>query len=334
MNLPLRPLGSSGLSVSAAGLGCARLGGTAERFDEKESLWILARAREAGINFFDTADIYAQGHSERLLGRAFAGCRDRVVLASKGGYMFSSAAGFVARFKPLLRKLLKFRPGLASAVRKARGGQMRQDFSPAHLTAAVEASLRRLGTDYLDLYQLHSPPAEVLREGAIFTTLGMLKTAGKIRSYGVSCLFAEDAALCLAAGVSALQIEASVAKPAAFLSALPATNQAGVATIVRQPFGSGLLLRSPDSWTADDFGGDPGALDAARARLAALRSLGDPTDWTLRYLLRRPDVTTVLFATTRREHLEKNLRILAAPPLTSEETALIDRVLSPSASDV
>ena len=105
MSLDLRPLGRSGISISAAGFGCARLGGTVERFDEKESLQVLGRAFDAGINFFDTADIYAQGNSERLLAKAFAGKRDRVILASKGGYVFSSAAGFVSKLKPLLRKL-------------------------------------------------------------------------------------------------------------------------------------------------------------------------------------------------------------------------------------
>src|SRR4051812_21278812 len=155
-----RSLGSTGLRVSEIGFGTWGLGGAANGAmaygptSDAESLRALQAALDQGINFFDTADLYGYGHSEQLLGKAFAGVRDRVVIASKGGMV---------------------------------DGSGKQDFRPAYLRAALERSLARLGTDYVDLYQLHSPPADLLvRDGSIVAELQKLKGEGKIRAYGLS----------------------------------------------------------------------------------------------------------------------------------------------------
>ena len=135
-----RILGKSGLEVSALGMGCWAIGGVFWRdgkpigwgeVDDAESIRAIRRARELGVTFFDTADIYGTGHSEILLGRALAGERNQVVIATK------------------------FRNGFEEGKRKAYG----HDVSPQFIRAACDASLRRLGTDYIDLYQLH--PSEV-----------------------------------------------------------------------------------------------------------------------------------------------------------------------------
>lgn len=315
----------SGLKVSRAAFGCARIGGTVERFDKREAVAVLNRAFEAGINFFDTADIYAQGNSEKLLGETFRSRRGGVILATKGGYVFSTAASFLSKFKPLIRKLMKLRPGLAKMANKARGSQIRQDFSREHLSKALDASLQRLGTDYVDLYQLHSPSAAVLNDGSVFATLESFRKAGKIRAFGVSILEQEHGFQCLNA--DALQIEAHFLKPAAVRGIVPAASAAHVATIARQPFGSGLLTRTPDLWTTDDFGGDAARLDAARTRIRRIAALGDPSELALRYLLHHSGFSAVLFATTRMSNLEKNLRALGAPPLSEADVKHLDSII-------
>jgi aryl-alcohol dehydrogenase-like predicted oxidoreductase len=153
-----RKLGRSGLSVSEVGFGAWGIGGNKDGAiaygptDEAQSLDALAAAREAGINFYDTADLYGYGESERLIGKAFAGCRDQVLIASKVGML--DATG-------------------------------KQDFSPARIEKALDATLQRLQTDYLDLYQLHSPPLAALT-GELLRALEKLRSKGKVRALGIS----------------------------------------------------------------------------------------------------------------------------------------------------
>jgi len=153
-----RPLGRSGLSVSAIGFGAWGIGGNKDGAvaygptDEAQSLDALSAAYDAGINFYDTADLYGNGESERLIGRAFFGRRDKVVIASKVGML--DPAG-------------------------------KQDFTPARIEKALDASLARLQTDYIDLYQLHSPPLDPFPKEAL-TVLDKAKAKGKIRGIGIS----------------------------------------------------------------------------------------------------------------------------------------------------
>jgi aryl-alcohol dehydrogenase-like predicted oxidoreductase len=146
-----RKLGNSGLHVSAVGIGCNNFGG---RVDEAGTREVVAAALDAGINFFDTADVYGERRSEVLLGKALAGRRDQAVIATK----FAMPTG----------------PGLQD-----KGG------SRHYIMRAVEASLERLGTDYIDLYQMHAPdPSTPIDE-----TLGALSDlvhAGKVRYIGHS----------------------------------------------------------------------------------------------------------------------------------------------------
>ena len=315
----------SGLKISRAAFGCARLGGTVERFDKREATAVLNRAFDSGINVFDTADIYAQGNSEKLIGETFRNRRDQVILATKGGYVFSTAASFLSKLKPLIRKLMKLRPGLARMAKKARGSQMRQDFSREHLINALDASLRRLGTDYVDIYQLHSPPADVLEDGSVFEILESLRKAGKIRAFGVSILEPEHGFKCM--GADALQIEAHFMKPEAIRGIVPAAAIKNVGTFARQPFGSGLLTRSPETWTTDDFGGKLERLELARTRVRKISALGDPCELALRYLLHHSGFSAVLFATTRLANLEKNLRILEMPPLSESDVKQLESII-------
>jgi aryl-alcohol dehydrogenase-like predicted oxidoreductase len=162
-----RILGRSGIEVSSLGLGCWAVGGP-WKFDASEAGWGTVDDRESvaaiqagmalGVNFFDTAANYGAGHSERILGRAIAGKRDQVVIATKFGY-----GVFEDR-------------GLVSGV----------DASPAAIRASLEASLKRLGTEYIDLFQLHVGDYPLERVPETLETLDSLVTEGKVRAYGWS----------------------------------------------------------------------------------------------------------------------------------------------------
>lgn len=160
--MKVRKLGTTGLEVSEIGFGTWGIGGDSKSSisygptDDQESKKALLRAFDLGINFYDTADLYGCGHSEILLGQVYKGFRKKVILASKVGPY----------------------PLLPSASEK---------FRPQHIRKSLEASLRRLQTDYLDLYQLHDPPVGLLqREKGFLEALQSLKKEGKIRAFGIS----------------------------------------------------------------------------------------------------------------------------------------------------
>jgi aryl-alcohol dehydrogenase-like predicted oxidoreductase len=164
-----------GIEVSAMGLGCWAIGGPFMmdgkpdgwgNVDDAESIRAIHRALDLGVNFFDTADAYGTGHSERVLAKALAGRRDHVLIATKFGFTYNEA-------------------------RKELTGT---NISPEYIRWACEQSLTRLNTDYIDLYQLHcgASPGEV---EAILDTLDKLVSEGKIRAYGWSTDDAKDAAL-------------------------------------------------------------------------------------------------------------------------------------------
>jgi aryl-alcohol dehydrogenase-like predicted oxidoreductase len=166
-----RRLGRSGIEVSALGLGTNGIGGVywdpgfnADSpvgygpIDEREAIRAIQKAVNLGINFFDSADEYGCGQSERLLGKALAGKRVSVVIATKFGYTFDEAE------------------------RRVTG----TDSSPTYVRRACEASLHRLNTDYIDLYQLHLRDLEIDRAAEVRDTLEDLVKSGKIRYYGWS----------------------------------------------------------------------------------------------------------------------------------------------------
>lgn len=305
----------SDVTINKAVFGTSRIGGTIERYNKRESIGILRSALDAGIRTFDTADIYAQGNSEHLLAEAFRGQRDRVVIATKGGYVLNAKAKILAKVKPFIRPFMKFKPGLTKCANRARGAQMTRDFSRAYLTGAVESSLRRLKTDTIDIYQLHSPTAADLDGSDAFDTLAELKQAGKIRSYGVSLLSLDDLQLCTGKGVSMIQIKADLWNPSSHAAAhqLAATDR--ILLVARQVFGGGILSSHPDSLTAADFGDNPEALKRARHFFEVVTGKLDPHEAILRYFHHHAPFGAFLFATTRQERLQQNLSRLSARPL-------------------
>src|SRR5881397_2467404 len=154
-----RRLGNSGLEVSAVGLGCMGMSqsyGTPEERDERESIATIHRAIELGVTFFDTAEAYGPFSNEKLLARALEGKRDRVVIATKFGFTFDENGGIIG-----------------------------MDSRPEHIREAVEGSLRRLQTDYIDLlYQHRVDPAVPVED--VVGAMSALVRAGKVRYLGLS----------------------------------------------------------------------------------------------------------------------------------------------------
>ncbi len=211
-----RPLGSTGLQVSEIGFGAWAIGGNQYGnsygpVEDEESLRAIAQAVDAGCNFFDTADCYGHGHSEELLGQALRGRRRDVILATKGGSDFYHQPP-------------------------------RLNFSEAHLNLAVEQSLKRLKTDFLDLYQLHNPPFSLIEGGRIFEPLEKLKEQGKIRFYGISIHDPQEGLLAMKIGKpSTLQVTYNVLRRVAAEELFPRAVASGVGIIAREPLANGFL---------------------------------------------------------------------------------------------
>jgi aryl-alcohol dehydrogenase-like predicted oxidoreductase len=241
--MELRPFGATNLQVSTYGLGCARIGGIFQATPESY-LELIAAAVDHGINFFDTADMYSQGESESLLGRGLQRRRHKVVIASKAGYTLPAQRKLASAVKPLLRPLIRKlglkREKLAAAV----GGRPSQDFSPSHLRRAVEGSLKRLRTDHLDVFQLHSPDAAAIERQEWRPAVEELQKAGKIRCFGIACDTVEDALIALRQpGVASVQVTINLLARKAAEAVAPVARAKGMAVIAREVLANGLLIK-------------------------------------------------------------------------------------------
>jgi aryl-alcohol dehydrogenase-like predicted oxidoreductase len=269
--MQVRTFGATGLRVSELGLGCARIGGIFKS-DPRDFIDLLSAARHHGINFFDTADMYSQGESEVLLGRAFRRCRHQVIIASKVGYCLPTQRRLIARVKPLVRPLIRLlrikRERLPAAVR----GALSQNFSAPYIRSAVEASLRRLRTDHLDLLQLHSPPAEVVERGDWLEALEALKRAGKLRFYGISCdtLKAARAALGFPT-ISSIQVVVSLLEQTYAREVVPQAQRQNVAVIARECLANGQLVKAEHELDLKGYCDSPEREAARRAELSCYR---------------------------------------------------------------
>ena len=201
--------------ISRLGLGCSRIGSFNNPLPDRDALRLVQSALDMGVRVLDTSNVYGQGDSERVIGRALKGRRDDAFVVTKCGMSFSPRMYLLLPLKPLLRPLL--RPllarrsgggGAASGVATAqRTAALRRSFAPAALTASLEGSLRRLGLEDVDALLLHSPDAAALADPAIAATLARLKQAGRVRHFGVSCDDADSLHAALAMpGLTMLQL--------------------------------------------------------------------------------------------------------------------------------
>jgi aryl-alcohol dehydrogenase-like predicted oxidoreductase len=162
----------NGVRVSVLGIGCGRVGSISNPVPTREIEATLELAVEAGVNLFDTADIYGQGDSERTLGRLLRRHGDSVFVITKVGGRHSRYAGMARLAKPLLRTIVRSRPSAGDAIVAARTATVAHDFILSDLSRAIEASRRRLGLDELHGLLLHSPSADTLRKPEIHDFLG------------------------------------------------------------------------------------------------------------------------------------------------------------------
>lgn len=310
MTMDQRTVGNTDLRVSALGFGCAPV---ASRATAAESGTALRMALDHGITLFDTADMYGVGGSERVLGRVLRerpGGRDGVVISTKCGYTFSSKLRAVAWMKPLLRPLVRRFKAVKSSAAAVMTSQRSQSFEPEYLEACVHGSLRRLGTDRVDLLFLHDPPLSIAQRPDVFEKLAQLRRAGKVRAYGVSsdASVAEAVLRVPGIGISVVHVNAGLMEPRAIQRVVPAARAAGVGVIARQPFANGRIFTSP----------------LVGGLLADHGLPSDPAfigDLALRYLRDIDGVSSILPSMMRTRHIQANVAAMQGPAMTPPERA-------------
>src|SRR5688572_29781549 len=207
-----RPLGRTGWNISTISFGAWAIGGDAwGRTDDVESMRSLHRAIDLGVNLLDTADVYGDGHSERLIGRLLKERRDdEIFVATKAG----------RRLQP----------------------HTAEGYDHENLLGFVERSLANLKVEALDLLQLHCPPTDAYRQDFTFEALDRLQEAGKIKSYGVSVETAEEARMALEyPGVKTVQIIFNIFRQKPAEEFFPLAEERNVGILARVPLASGLL---------------------------------------------------------------------------------------------
>lgn len=226
-----RRLGRTGLRVSEIGFGCWGIGGGSYgSVRDEDSLDALEAAWDSGVNFFDTADIYGEGHSEMLVGRFLKEkSRDKIILATKVGWDF-----YPPSQKPV--------PVPSKLPAKVHNAGHRKNFDPEYIRFACEQSLKRLGVDVIDLYQLHNPSLELIQKGDVVGVLDRLRKQGKIRFVGISVHTEAEAFFALQdLRVHTIQIIFSFLDQRMAERIFPEAEKKNAGVIVREPLASGLL---------------------------------------------------------------------------------------------
>ncbi|MEQ8337242.1 MAG: aldo/keto reductase [Cyclobacteriaceae bacterium] len=304
-----RTLGKSGFQVSEVGLGCWQLGADwGQDISHNQAFSILEEAVGQGVNFFDTADVYGLGKSERFIG------------------------AFLKETKSPVRVATKF--GRHSSV-------FPDQYTEEALRKSVEGSIERLGVDALDLLQLHCIPTQELKNGEIFHWLRKLKEEGLIREFGASVETVEEGLLCLQEeGLCSLQVIFNVFRQKLTEELLPQAKKSNVGIIVRLPLASGLLAGkfTQDTRFANNdhrnfnqngevfnvgetFAGLPfeeGIRLVENIRQAFLPEGMNMVQFTLRWILDHEAVSTIIPGASSKGQVISNASVSDLPPLTTE----------------
>ena len=291
------------LRVSRIGLGCNRFAAATTAEERRELEASLRAAFERGINFLDTANAYGDGAADRVIRSALGGERDRLVLCSKSGL---PERRYSRRWQGAIRHLTKPLGLRGMTARLAGRLAAGQTFAPAFIEQAIEGSLQRLGTDYLDLFLLHSPYQVVVWRDDLFAALERLKRQGKIRYYGVSLdnpASTDDWLAWLAVpGISAVQVLVNPLKSVDLTQLVPAARERKVGIIARQPFHKGAVFTNQ-----------------RLLELAAANSRYTPAQLAVQFSLGQQGVDMVLAGFRSLAHLDDNLGALAGPGLSRHE---------------
>jgi aryl-alcohol dehydrogenase-like predicted oxidoreductase len=321
-----RRLGRSNLEVSAMGVGCWAMGGPWDwvepdgsrgptgwgQVDDAESIRAIHYALDAGINFFDTAANYGCGHSEQVLARALEGKRDKIILATKFGFQVNEAEKFVTP---------------------------RQDDHLQYVRAECEASLRRLNTDVIDLYQLHVWDYPVEKVPDMLELLESLVSEGKIRWYGWSTNSVEGArAFAQGQHCTAIQHNLSFAYDAPEM--LVACNEHDQASIIRSPLGMGMLtgkFNSDTTFPKDDVRSDWDLkaerpvqhlqhVEAVRKMFAEAGDRRTMAQIALAWIWTRSDRTIPIPGFKTVTQMKENIQAMEFGPLNKEQMKQIDEI--------
>jgi aryl-alcohol dehydrogenase-like predicted oxidoreductase len=307
-----RVLGRTGLTVSEVGFGAWAIGGPARlgeteigwgEVDDAVSLRAIEAAYDAGVTFFDTADVYGGGRSEILIGQALKSKRDRVVIATKVGN------------------------------RTTPDGKWVKDFSRGWILESIEGSLRRLGLDSVDLYQLHSAVDTAEYRDETFEALESLKAQGKIRFYGISVGPAAHGPWVIRhTPADTIQVVYNMLERESEQELLPLAQERGIGIIARVPMASGFLsgkFTAETRFPANDHRSrtyPPEKIRETVARIARLGFLTDGTQKTLaqaalQYCLSHPAVSAVIPGAKTPDQARANAAASDGALLTPDETA-------------
>ncbi len=307
-----RTLGRTEFSVSEIGFGAWAIGGNQfgnsyGTTKDNESLQSLQRAIDLGCNFIDTADIYGHGHSEELIGEALTGIRQKVYIATKVGGDFYH-------------------------------GPTRLNFDADYIRFALEQSLKRLNTDYIDLYQLHNPPLHLIQEGSIFEILFKLQSEGMIRAVGLSIFEPSEGVEAIRNDcVECIQVVYNIFNRQAAKELIPLAREYNIGLIAREPLHNGILTGK--------FNGDEIFEEGdIRSRWSQkyfehlvnftsnLRDVINTEDRTLtqtalQFVLSQPSISAVIPGMKTGDQVEENLRTVNQNPLTEDEQKRIIQYL-------
>ena len=274
--------------VSEIGLGCMSLAKAGDAADA-----IVHRALDLGVNFFDTADLYERGANEARLARALGGRRREVIVATKVGNRWHAG-----------------------------GDGWDWDPSPGYIRTAVEASLRRLGTDYIDVYQLHGGTIEDPIDD-IVAAFEALRQAGTIRAWGISSIRPNVIrAYAARSSIASVMMQYSVLDRRPEEQALPLLRDRGISVIVRGPVAKGLLSGKP---ARAELGHDRERVAATQQVLGQISAAAGrtPAQSALRFALAAPAVATVIPGASSLVQLQDNVAAAASTPLGDGEAAAL-----------